>query len=66
MERSNRSCVKDPRKVNLMNNLVINLSSLNAFGNEWETYEADRKNFEQRSDPEYAKNSVRPQIEEEV
>lgn len=49
-----------------MNNLVINLSSLNAFGNEWETYEADRKNFEQRSDPEYAKNSVRPQIEEEV
>jgi len=42
------------------------LSSLASFGKEWETYEPDRKNFEQRYDPEYAKDSVRPQVEEEV
>jgi len=40
--------------------------NLASFGKEWETYEPDRKNFEQRYDPEYAKDSVRPQVEEEV
>jgi len=47
---------------------VVSLMQENvaSFAKEWETYEEDRKNFEQKYDPEYAKNTVRPQVEEEV
>lgn len=45
---------------------LILSNSVASFAKEWETYEEDRKNFEQKFDPEYAKQTVRPQVEEEV
>lgn len=39
---------------------------MGSYDKEWAMYQRDQENFEQRFDEEYAKNTVRPGVEEEV
>lgn len=39
---------------------------MGSYDKSWAMYQRDQENFDQRFDEEYAKNTVRPTVEEEV